>query len=411
VPDPCSLALERCKLDYGCGGSLLVMHMIRALGHLLKLSSAGVLLALSLTAMSAKAKPTPSPKVAAQAPFLPNDFAGWEMSGPPRQSGLPQVADAANAGILSECGFRQFEAADYSNQGSKLAIRAIQFQDASGAYCAFTFFRRPGSLPEEIGRTAAWDGSHALFWVGNTLVDATFDRLTAMSTAQLRELASALPRPAGNANTPPSLPGFLPRQDLEAGSTHYALGPDSYSRGGGVLPPALVDFGSGSAEAVTASYSTRDGSGFLTLLEYPTPQLAAARLRAIDAFLKAGNTPQAAWPQALAESHSDTLISRRTGPIVVLISGSFPAATAHKLINQVNYQADVVWNNPQGYIGEASKVARLLLGIFALVAIVGGTAILLGIFFGGGRALIRMLRGKSASSVEETEFIRLKLGE
>jgi hypothetical protein len=385
--------------------------MIRALGHFLKLSSAGFLLALSLTSVSANAKPTPPPKAAAQTAFLPNDFAGWEMSGSPRLSDQPQIADAANADVLSECGFRQFESADYANQGSKLAIRAIQFQDASGAYCAFTFFRRPGSLAEEIGRTAAWDGSHALFWAGNTLVDATFDHLTAMSTAQLRELASALPRPAGSANTPPSLPGYLPRQDLEAGSTHYALGPDAYGRGGGVLPPALVDFASGSAEAVTATYSTRDGSGSLTLLEYPTPQLAAARLRAIEDFLKAGNTPQAAWPQPLAESHSDTLIARRTGPIVVLASGSFPAATARKLINQVNYQADVVWNNPQGYIGEASKVARLLLGIFALIAIAGGTAILLGIFFGGGRALVRVLRGKPASSVDETEIIRLKLGE
>jgi Family of unknown function (DUF6599) len=385
--------------------------MNRVLGHIRKCSIDGLLLALSLVAAPANAKPTPPLKPAAQTAFLPNDFAGWQMSGPHHQSDQPQVADPANTSVLSECGFRQFESANYANQDSKLAIRAIRFQDASGAYCAFTFFRRPGSLTEEIGRTAAWDGSHALFWVGNTLVDATFDRLTAMSTAQLRELAADLPQPSGSANIPPSLPGYLPHQDLDAGLTRYALGPDSYSRAGGVLPAALVDFGAGSAEAITATYSTRDGNGFLTLLEYPTPQLAAARLRAIDTFLKAGNTPQAAWSQALADSRPDTLITRRTGPIVAITSGSFPAATAHRLINQVNYQADVVWNNPQGYIGEASKVARLLLGIFALIAIVGGTAILLGLFFGGGRALIRTLRGKPASALDETEIIRLKLGE
>lgn len=385
--------------------------MRRALGYIRKCSIGGLLLALSFVAASARAKPTPAPKATAQSAFLPTDFAGWEMSGAAHQSDQPQVADPANTNVLSECGFRQFESANYANQDSKLAIRAIRFQDASGAYCAFTFFRRAGSLTEEIGRTAAWDGSHALFWVGNTLVDATFDHLTAMSTAQLRELAADLPQPSGSANIPPSLPGYLPHQDLEAGLTRYALGPDSYSRAGGVLPPALVDFGAGSAEAITATYSTRDGSGYLTLLEYPTPQLAAARLRAIDTFLKAGNTAQAAWPQALADSHPDTLITRRTGPIVAITSGSFPAAAAHRLINQVNYQADVVWNNPQGYIGEASKVARLLLGIFALIAIVGGTAILLGIFFGGGRALLRTLRGKPASALDETEIIRLKLGE
>jgi hypothetical protein len=388
------------------------MRTMRALGYLREFSLGGLLLlALLLVSVPAKAKAAPPSKDAAPATFLPTDFAGWEMSGQPQQSDQPQVADAANASVLSECGFRQFESANYVNQDGKLAVRAIRLEDASGAYCAFTFYRRAGSLAEQIGRTGAWDGSHALFWAGNTLVDAVFDHVTAMSTAQLRELAGDLPQPSGSANIPPSLPGYLPRQDLDAGLTRYALGPDSYSRAGGVLPAALVDFAGGSAEAVTATYSTRDGEGYLTLIEYPTPQLAAARLRAIDAFLKAGNAPQAAWPQNLADSHPDTLLTRRSGPIVAITSGSFPASTAHKLINQINYQADVVWNNPQGYVGEASKVARLLLGIFAFVAIVGGTALLLGIFFGGGRAIVRTLRGKPASSLDEVEIIRLKLDE
>jgi hypothetical protein len=205
------------------------------------------------------------------------------------------------------------------------------------------------------------------------------------------------------------LPGYLPHQDLAAGLTHYALGPEAYARGGGVLPVALVDFASSSAEAVTANYSNRDGDGQITLLIYPTPQLAAARLRDIDAFLKAGNS-QATWPPPLAESHSSSLLTRRSGPIVAVITGSLPAATAHKLLNQVNYQADVVWNNPQGYVSEGSKVARLILGIFALVGILGGAAILLGLFLGGGRALYRVMRGKPASAFqEETEFIQLHL--
>ena len=41
---------------------------------------------------------------------------------------------------------------------------------------------------------------------------------------------------------------------------------------------SLVGFAS-SAEAVTALYSDRDGDGQVTLLIYPPPQLAAARLR------------------------------------------------------------------------------------------------------------------------------------
>ena len=361
---------------------------------------------LSLLASPALAKPGPA--APAPPPLLPTDFAGWSLSGPVQDSTAPEAADAANAAVLKEYGFQQFTTAHYTNGDNKLNVRAIRFQDASGAYGAFTFFRRPGSLAEQIGRSAAWDGSHVLFWNGATLVDATLDKVTPMTGSELRELAKALPQPPGSANVAPPLPGYLPRQDLDPNLTHYSLGPEAYARSGGVLPAALVDFAL-SSEAVTSNSSSRDGDGQITLLIYPTPQMAAARLRDIDGFLKAGNT-RSTWPQALAESRPDSLLTRRSGPIIALTSGSLPPATAHKLINQVNYQADVVWNNPQGYISDGSKVARLILGIFALTGILGGAAILLGLFLGGGRAMYRVLRGKPASAFqEETEFIRLNL--
>jgi hypothetical protein len=345
---------------------------------------------------------------AAASSWLPTDFAGWSHTGPVQESNAPEAADAANASVLKEYGFQQFATAHYANGDNKLNLRAIRFQDASGAYGAFTFYRRPGSIAEEIGRTAAWDGSHVLFWNGATVVDATLDHVTPMTASELRELARDLPQPPGSANVAPPLPGYLPRQGLELGLSHYSLGPEAYARTGGVLPVSLVDFAS-SAEAVTALYSDRGGDGQVTLLIYPTPQLAAARLRDIDAFLKAGNA-QATWPQPLAESRPGSILTRRSGPIVAVVTGSLPDATAHKLINQINYQADIVWNNPQGYISDGSKVARLILGIFALTGILGGAAILLGLFLGGGRALFRVLRGKPASAFqEETEFISLHL--
>jgi hypothetical protein len=364
---------------------------------------------LLLSALLLPAFAQPSAKAPnAAAPLLPTDFAGWSLSAPAQESATPETADAANAAVLKEYGFQQFVSAHYVNGDNKLNLRAIRFQDASGAYGAFTFYRRPGSIAEQIGRSAAWDGTHALFWNGATLVDATLDHVTPMTASELRELAKDLPQPPGSANVAPPLPGYLPRQGLELGLTHYSLGPEAYARTGGVLPVSLVGFAS-SAEAVTALYSDRDGDGQVTLLIYPTPQLAAARLRDIDTFLKAGNT-QNTWPQPLAESRPGSILTRRSGPIVAVVSGSLPEAVAHRLINQVNYQADIVWNNPQGYISDGSKVARLILGIFALTGILGGAAILLGLFLGGGRAIFRVLRGKPASAFqEETEFISLHL--
>jgi hypothetical protein len=370
------------------------------LRHLLRI----VLLVTASTSLYASK--TPAPPVSP--PFLPTGFAGWHQSSAPQQSTEPDAADQSNAAILREYGFTQFASASYTQPDNKLSIRAIRFQDATGAYGAFTFYRRDGMQKQDIGNDAAFDGAHVLFWTGSTLVDATFDHLTAMSAAQLRELADDLPKAAGPSAVAPPLPKYLPTTALDAASVHYAIGPLAYARRNGVLPPALIDFNR-DAEAVTANYSTKNGDGTLTLLMYPTPQLAINREQAIQALLKAGNTPQAAWPQPLADSSPVSLLTRRSGPIVAITSGGFSVDEAHKLLNAINYSADVTWNHPEGYVSEVSKTARLLLNIAYLTGILGGTAIILGFFFGGGRALIRRMRGKPISTLNDEDFISLKL--
>src|SRR6185437_13250629 len=62
-----------------------------------------------------------------------------------------------------------------------LTVKAIEFQDATGAYGAFTFYRRPTMSAADIGSGAAFDGKRVLFWSGKTLADATFEHITPMS--------------------------------------------------------------------------------------------------------------------------------------------------------------------------------------------------------------------------------------
>ena len=50
------------------------------------------------------------------------------------------------------------------------------------------------------------------------------------------------------------------------------------------------------------------------------------------------------------------------------------------------------------------------MGITMLVVVLVSAALLLGLFLGGGRALVRILRGKPVSTVSEEEFISLHLG-
>ena len=365
--------------------------------------AATVCLSSALAKTAEKAPPPPA--------ILPADFAGWQLYAPATTSTAPEAADKSNADLLKEDGFAQFATATYNRNGDKLSVRAIRFADASGAYAAYTFYRRPGLPKQEVGFGGVFDGSRVLFWQSATLVDATFDHLTGMSAAELRELAGSIPKAEGGAGVPPPLPGYLPQAGLDPQSARYALGPIGYVRGGGLLPPSLVDFNRG-AEVITAQYSSRDGGdGSLTLIDYPTPQLAADRARAVAGFLAAGNTAGVQWTTELAQSATAALQSRRSGPLLAVSSGTFSTDAAHKLLSSVNYSADVTWNHPQGYVSEVSKTAKLLVGIVTLTSVLGGTALLLGIFFGGGRALYRRLRGKPASTLADAEFISLHLRE
>lgn len=324
------------------------------------------------------------------------------METAPAQRGTAAAgADAANADVLKEYGLKDFATAQYNRGGRKVTVRAMRFPDATGAFGAFTFYRRPEMRSEAIGQGAASDAgtNEVLFWNGATLVNAIFDRVGSAELAALKELAAALPQVGGPDGLAPSLPGYLPKESLEADSVRYAIGPLGYARGGGALPPELVNFNL-DAEAVTAQYRGRDGKGTLTVLEYPTPQMAISRAKAIDELLK---------KQPLAGSSAVALGVHRSGPLVAVTSGDFSSREAQEMLARVKYEAAVTWNHPEGYVSEVKKTARLLLGILYLTGVLGVGALLLGLFLGGGRALVRVIRGKSASTMHDEQFIILKL--
>jgi hypothetical protein len=316
-------------------------------------------------------------------------------------------ADPANTAMLKEYDFTDAELGDYKRSGETLSLRALRFHDASGAYGAYSFYRQNGWPREEIGTGATSDHNRVLFWQGNTVVDATFSHIGPMSAAELRELASQLQIPGGNRTIPPPILANLPQISLDKQTTHYALGPAGYAGAGGVLPPELVGFDRG-AEAVTANYKLHSGSATLTIIDYPTPQMAAAQEDRIRAYIKAGSQAQPAWPKPLQDSDLASLEVRRSGPLVALVSGDAIPDESHKLLETVRYEAE--FNSiPQPMESEVAKTGRLLMGIAGLVIIGASAAILLGFFLGGGRALYRIARGKPASSVYETEFIQLNL--
>ena len=341
------------------------------------------------------------------AALLPQALDGWIADGPAKPLADAENADPQNAAALKEYEFTGGATDSYKRDGETLTLRALRFQDASGAYGAYSFYRQNGWPKADIGAGAASNKNRVIFWKGDTVIDADFSHIGPLAASELRELAAKIPAPTGNRSMMPPILANLPQHSLDPQTTHYAEGPAGYAGGGGVLPPELVGFDRG-AEAATANYSLASGPATLTIIDYPTPQMAEAMESKIRDYIKAGKNAQPPWTKALNDSDVASLELRRSGPLVILVSGDAIPDESHRLLETVHFNADLV-AIPQPGNSEISKTAQLLMGIAGIVIVGGSAALLLGFFLGGGRALWRVAHGKPASSIYDEEFIHIDL--
>jgi uncharacterized protein YneF (UPF0154 family) len=345
-------------------------------------------------------------------PILPQQFAGWQLSGPAQSSTDPSAADPVNAALLKEYGFTDFASGAYTrDDGRKLSVKAARFADASGAYGAFTYYKVPQMITEQIGDQGSSLNERVLFYRGNILVDAVFAKLSAMSAAELRALADAVPLPSGEARNLPSLPRYLPRAGYVKNTAKYVVGPVGLEKISGPLPAQLVDFSVG-AEVVVGDFNTTDGRATLMLISYPTPQIAAEHLRRIDAARRAFVEPAGGPPVSnLAPRRIAPGFDKRSGPLVIVAIGALSPSEAQSLLSAVNYDADVTWNE-NTHFTKKDNLANLLVNIIILCGILIGFALVVGVAFGGIRVLIqRVLPEKIFDRPEVVEFISLHLSE
>ncbi len=368
----------------------------------------------SLAQTTTAARPSTQTAVALHPDLLPGSFAGWRattlpggtsgsqgVSGAaPATSSVPQprfLADV-NRDALEECGPLTSVAVSYTHDGASspsLQVTAIDFKDASGATAAFAVLDQPDlhELKHLGARAAAGEG--AVLLMTGTEVAVAYPATAADSPA-LQAMVESMPKPVGSRALKPLLPTILPGRGLAEGSTRYALGERSYMASGGVLPAAGLGWDK-DAEAVTAKYNDRRGAETLTLLLYPTPTIAGPQLRAIQAQLP-GLGPS--FVHAFA---------RREGALIVIASGSFTADAAQALAENTHMHqiASTDKAMPTPEVVETRQTFGTLANTIILSGILCAAALFIGIFLGGGRALIRILQGKPAAT--EAEFLSLHL--
>jgi hypothetical protein len=298
-------------------------------------------------------------------------------------NGAPSWSGADGA-VLVEDGIKRYERGAAQSpvaHGSTSAgtVTAYQFDDATGAYAAYSYLRKSG-------------GDHVTL-SGVSVVVSNLKLYPESAAALLKNVQVGLPKVGGPKGLPPLLPTYLPEKGLEKDTVKYSLGPVGYEAMGGVLPGGIVGFDK-AAEVVTAKYQ---GKGTLSLLLYPTPQIAGEHGRQIEAEM---NRQGAA---------AGTVKLRREGPLVLMTTGAWPPAEAKEMVEGIHLRNQLTWNKqmPLEFHAEVQKTYSLLTSI-AMFCVLGAlAAVVLGLFFGAGRAAIRVMQGKPAAS--EPEFLRIDL--
>jgi hypothetical protein len=326
------------------------------------------------------------------APLLPTGFGEWKTGETPIVN-LPALSlSSVSKEALEECGPQRSQVADYvRNAGGSVQhihVEAIQFSDRTGAYSAFTLVAKPEMKPgKELGSATAVGDGAVLFQEGSSLVLVN----GTTEAASVKALVPGLPKVSGSKGLAPLLPTELPEKGLVPGSVRYALGPATYAAEGGVLPARSLGWEK-SAEAVTAQYDDKRGKETVTLLLYPTPTIAEGFAKSVQSYTapKGGKV-------------------RREMELVALAQGTFSADETQRMLENIHLkqQVSIDRDMPVVFQAEVKKTASLLVNIAVLSGVLMLAAVLLGVFLGGGRAAIRVMRGKSAAV--EPEFLSLHL--
>jgi len=331
-----------------------------------------------------------------ETPLLPQSFGEWKQAGTPIANPNYTVLLAnVNKAALEEDNPQRSAVGDYTRVGKTVHVEAVEFADKTGAYSAFTLVERPEMrVVKDLGDNAAVGSGAVLFAVGSTVV--LVNGASESDVAALKPLTEVLPKPQGNKGVAPLLPTFIPEKGLVAGSVRYALGSSSYAAEGGVLPAQSLGWDK-SAEAVTAKFNDRRGQETLTILLYPTPAIAGNFTRMVESETA-----------GLGPSFANAKV-RREGELVMLANGTFVPDEAQKMIENIHLRQELTFDKdvPPEFHTEVQKTFSLLQAIALLFAILGGTAVMLGLILGFGRAGLRILQGKPAAA--EPEFLSLHL--
>jgi uncharacterized protein DUF6599 len=285
---------------------------------------------------------------------------------------------AAESAAFQEFGFVSSAAAEYQGPKNKGTVTAYRMKDATGALAAWDWLRAAGAHHCQVDdHCAAW-GNTILIYDANYVLE--FRGLSPTKT-DVQALIAALPD--RHASELPPVINFVPLKDLVPNSARYILGPTSL----GAVAPELVGAKPGfdnGAEAHYSAYRVQGGTVKLVLFDYASPEMA--RIHTVNF-------------QAVAGAQV-----KRSGVLVAIILPGATQKQGEAVLDQVKYQAKIVWNEPPPP-NPVPTLYKLLMNIIAVSLILIALALAAGIIYG----MMRLYRRRFGTLEEDEAMITLHL--
>jgi hypothetical protein len=284
-----------------------------------------------------------------------------------------------------------------ANSGS-LSIEAVTLEDSRAAFSLLTLLRDSSiqSGPPGDAFTTTQDGIR--FAQGREWV-----RIQGQGTTEdlVKRVAISVSHRIGSGRqAPPSLVSHFPKLGYDASSLRYFTGSKCYESYSGAMADRYLKFRS-DMEIAQARYSLENQSGMLSLLSFPTTQVAEEYFAEL------------AGPKS-AQKNGPGVYAKRAGPIVALLEGSFDPGPADKILSPLKFSYSIrwiyekrkpttIWGVPAGILG---TVVKSLLFVALLCVASVATGVVLAVF----RWMLRQyVPNNFLDRPERTEITRLRL--
>lgn len=290
------------------------------------------------------------------------------------------------AATLNKYGFSGATVQAWKSADGTVRLTLFEMLDPAAAYGLFSLDRnitQPGFATVPVGTEGFRSGDRLEFWQSKYVVRAEG------ATSASDEIGSIVSENIFGRSRKPPVSMLLPPSNLVQRSDKYVVDETGIGRELN-LDPQTLGFDD-SVEIATANYRVDGKNANLVLLLYPTQQLAKKY-----------------EDQWALSSPDGAAFRKRVGAVLALVRGSADPTLAKTILDAVNYETQVTWDQPRPDI----NLGDMILTIFSFIGIALLFTIVVGLSFGGVRLFVKArYPDRVFDRPEDMEIIQLKLGQ